>query len=108
MEELDYIRDRGARRSIERVDPRRRSYIDQTVQIEVNDVIVQGIDIHAPGRLIADAEHFRAVALRRNVFIAPAAIVKSDAAGRGAAAFEPDALGLCLASRQAFWIRHFH
>src|SRR5215469_10489347 len=108
MEELDYVRDRGARRSIERVDPRRRSYIDQTVQIEVNDVVVQGTDIDAPGRLVADAKHFRAVALRRNVFITPAAIFKPDAAGRGAAAFEPDALGLCLVSRQTFRIRHFH
>jgi hypothetical protein len=40
MEELDHIRDWGTRRPIERVDPRRRSHIDQTVNIKVSHVVV--------------------------------------------------------------------
>src|SRR6267378_8012733 len=92
MEELDHIRDWGTRRPIERIDPRRRSHIGQTVEIKVNHVVVQGTDIYASRRLIADTEHFCPVALRRNVSIAPPTILKPDAAGCRAAAFEPDAL----------------
>src|SRR5260221_4701358 len=92
MKELDHIRDWGTRRPIERIDPRRRSHIGQTVEIKVNHVVVQGTDIYASRRLIADTEHFCPVALRRNVFIAPPTILKPDAAGCRAAAFEPDAL----------------
>src|SRR5579871_1960003 len=48
MIELDYIRDRGARRPIERFDPRCRSHIEQAIEIEVNHVVVQGPDIYSP------------------------------------------------------------
>src|SRR5258707_4577794 len=108
MEKLDHIRNRGTRRPIERVDPRRRAHIDETVEIEVNHVVIQGADIYAPRRLVANAEHFHPVALWGNVFIAPPAILKPDAAGCGATAFEPDALRPRPVSRYRFWIRHFH
>src|SRR5258706_106556 len=99
MEKLDHIRNRGTRRPIERVDPRRRAHIDETVEIEVNHVVIQGADIYAPRRLVANAEHFHPVALWGNVFIALPPILKPDAAGCRAAAFEPDALRLRPVSR---------
>jgi hypothetical protein len=99
MQELDHTRDWGTRRPIEPVDPRRRDQMDQTVEIKVNHVVVQGADINASRS---------PVALRRHVFIAPSTILDPDAASCRAAAFEPDALCPRSASRQWFGIRHFH
>src|SRR6266446_10602645 len=92
MEEPDDVRNRDTTRPIQRVDLRRRSDIEKTVEIEVVDVVIQGADVYAPQRLVADAEHFRPVALRRNVFVTPPTFLKPDTASRGAATFEPDAL----------------
>src|SRR3984893_5607540 len=100
MEESDCVSNRGTRRPVERVDLRCRSYIEQTVEIEINHVVIQCADVYAPQRLVADAEHFRPVTLRRNVFITPPTVFKPDAPSRGAATFEPDAFGLIPLSRQ--------
>src|SRR6266481_7121991 len=108
MEESDDVRNRDATRPIDRVDLRRRSDIEKTVEIEVIYVVIQGADIYAPQRLVADAEHFQPVALGRNVFVAPPTFLKPDAASRGATAtFEPDALGLRPVPRETFRVRHF-
>src|SRR2546429_3353832 len=50
------------------------------------DVVIQSADIYTPRRLVADAEHFQPVALRRNVFIAPTTFLNPNTARRGAAA----------------------
>src|SRR5215831_12319525 len=108
MEESDDVRDRGTTRPIKSIDLRRRSDIEKTVKIVVNYVVIQGANVYAPQRLVADAEHFQPVALRRNVFIAPPTILEPDTAGRGATAtFEPDVLGPRPVSRKIFRVRHF-
>src|SRR6266849_7169076 len=108
MEEPDDVRNRDTTRPIDRVDLRRRSDIEKTVEIEVIYVVIQGADVYAPQRLVADAEHFQPVALRRNVFIAPPTFLKPDTASRGAtAAFEPDALGPRSVSRKTFRVWQF-
>src|SRR5258708_19997663 len=56
MEKLDHIRNRGTRRPIERVDPRRRAHIAETVEIEVNHVVIQGAGIYPPPSLLADSD----------------------------------------------------
>src|SRR5262249_10912837 len=83
MEEADDVANRDTTGPIDRVDFRRRSDIEKTVEIEVIDVIIQGTDVDAPQRLVADAEHFQAVAFRRDIFVAPPTILKPDAACRG-------------------------
>src|SRR5260370_35430967 len=108
MEESDDVRKRDTTRPIDCVDLRRRSDIEKTVEIEVIYVVVQGADVYASQRLVADAEHFRPVALRRNVFITPPTFLKPDTASRGAATFEPDALGPRPVSRKTFRLRHFN
>src|SRR6266852_1032913 len=108
MEESDNVRNRDTTWPIDGVDLRRRSDIEKTVEIDVIYVVIQGADVYAPQGLVADAEHFQPVALRRNVFIAPPTFLKPDTASRGAtAAFEPDALGPRSVSRKTFRVWHF-
>ena len=82
MEESDDVRNRCTTRPINCIDLRRRSDIEKTVEIEVIYVIIQGANVYAPQRLVADAEHFQPVALRRNVFVAPPTFLKPDTASR--------------------------
>ncbi len=63
MEESNDVRNRDTTRPIDCVDFRRRSDIEKSVEIEVIYVVIQGADICAPQRLVADAEHFQPVAL---------------------------------------------
>src|SRR5258708_39719912 len=76
MEESDDVRNRDTTRPIDCVNLRRRSDIEKTVEIEISHVVIHGADVYAPQRLVADAEHFRPIALRRNVFITPPTLLK--------------------------------
>jgi hypothetical protein len=91
-EELNNVCDRGS--PLQRFDARGRADVDEAVQIVINDVVVERVDVdHARG-LIADAQHLGAIALWRNVLVAPPTLLKPDAARGGPLAFKPDALGL--------------
>src|SRR5262245_48805192 len=93
-EELDDMGNRRAGRTIERLDLRRRPHVDEAVEIVVDDVVVQGTNGDAARGLVANTQHFRAIALRGNVLVAPAPILELDAPGGCTLTVEPHALRL--------------
>jgi len=109
MEKLNDVPDRGRRTPlIEFLDARRRSDIDQTIEVQIYDVVVQGTDKDAARGLIANPQHLGPITLRRNVLVAPASFFQADATSCGRIALQPDALGFCPVARQPFRIGHLY
>src|ERR1700747_2103611 len=102
------MRDRYLTPPILRLDLCRRPYVNQSVKIIIDDVIVERSDGDAARGFIADAEHLRPVTLGCNVVVTPPAILDPDAPGRGPLTFEPDALRLGAISRQTLGKWHLH
>ena len=79
-----------------------RTHVDETVKIVIGYVVVQSADIDAAGGLIAYAQHLRAVADWRNVFIAPPPLLEPNTASGRPIAVEPYAFGLCAVPGEVF------
>src|SRR5215471_13387967 len=82
MVESGDTRNGDTARPVERLDLRRRSNIGKTIEIVVSHIVIQGPDVYAAQRLVADTQHLQPVALRRNVFVAPPPVLKRDTSCR--------------------------
>src|SRR5215467_11319397 len=105
-EELDDVS--NWRAALDRLDPGGGPYIDEDVEIVIVHVVEQGVDIDPARRFIADAQHLGTIAHRRDVLIAPTAVLQPNAADGCTLTFEPHALGLCAVSGEILGKRHLH
>src|SRR6476646_2225352 len=78
-EELDDMRDRCAILPLERLDPCRRTDVNEAIEVVVDHVVKQCVDVDAARRLVPDAKHLGAIARRSNMLIAPPTFFEFEA-----------------------------
>src|SRR5688572_32680478 len=77
-----------------RIHARRAADVGEAVKVIVDNEVVHVADLNASYRLIADAQHFCARSLRRDVLVAPSHfVIEAQARNGGAACVELHMLG---------------